>query len=92
VPEDIAKWSGFDGNGRTPKENAANVALIVQAVNEREALRDALTFIESLAAEELAHVRVGTGAEIALRHIQRRAERALAAPSPEPPAASRLKP
>jgi hypothetical protein len=39
-------------------------------LNDR--LTAALRFIRDLAAEELPHTTVGTGAEIALRHIVRR--------------------
>ena len=37
-----------------------------------ERLRFALQFVYDLAAEELPHAQVGTGAEVALRHIARR--------------------
>lgn len=37
----------------------------------------ALTFIRDLAEEELPHNKVGTGAEIALRHISRKAREVL---------------
>lgn len=38
----------------------------------------ALKFIQDLAEEELPHAKVGTGAEVALRHIARRAREILA--------------
>ena len=37
----------------------------------------ALKFIADLAGEELAYAKVGTGAEVALRHIQRKARDAI---------------
>jgi hypothetical protein len=62
----------------------ANAELIVTAVNSFEsnqkqlaALREALKFCRDLAGEELAYARVGTGAEVALRHIERKANEAL---------------
>ena len=41
-------------------------------------LKEALMFIRSLAEEEYAYVRTGTGAEVALRHIIRKSNEALA--------------
>lgn len=40
-------------------------------------LRKALGFVRDLAEEELPHANVGTGAEVALRHIARRARESL---------------
>jgi hypothetical protein len=40
-------------------------------------LRKALQFVADLADEELPHAKVGTGAEVALRHISRRANETL---------------
>ena len=45
--------------------------------SERDQLRAALGFIRDLAEEELVHAKVGTGAEVALRHIARRARETL---------------
>lgn len=45
---------------------------------ERDRLREALEFCGDLAGEELAYAKVGTGAEVALRHIVRRTSDALA--------------
>lgn len=42
-----------------------------------QALRRAVIFIRDLAEEELPYARVGTGQEVALRHILRRAREAL---------------
>jgi hypothetical protein len=44
---------------------------------EVAALKAALEFCASLAGEELEYVYVGTGAEVALRHIERRARAAI---------------
>ncbi len=44
---------------------------------ECERLSDALRFIQDISGEELEHAKVGTGAEVALRHINRRAHAAL---------------
>lgn len=49
-------------------------------VAEVATLRGALDFIQSLAEEELPFARVGTGHEVALRHIERRAREALGSP------------
>lgn len=51
-----------------------------EVIAELAALRGALEFIQSLAEEELPFAQVGTGHEVALRHIERRAREALAAP------------
>lgn len=51
-----------------------------EAIAELATLRGALEFIQSLAEEELPFAPVGTGQEVALRHIERRAREALAAP------------
>lgn len=42
-----------------------------------DSLIDALKFAHDLAAEELPHAKVGTGAEVALRHIVRKTAEAL---------------
>lgn len=42
-------------------------------------LIEALKFCRDIAAEELPHARVGTGAEVVLRHVRRKAEEALKA-------------
>jgi hypothetical protein len=41
-------------------------------------MKDALDFILSLAEEEYEHCKVGTGAEVALRHIIRKSREAVA--------------
>lgn len=67
--------------GRLPSEapqSEANCALIVAAVNVHDDLVRALEFVRDLCAEELPHAKVGTGAEVALRHAQRRASEVLA--------------
>lgn len=46
-------------------------------MSSAEELRRALVFCRDIAAEELAHSMVGTGAEVALRHIVRKADEAL---------------
>jgi hypothetical protein len=51
-----------------------------ELIGELATLRGALDFIQSLAAEELPYAAVGSGHEVALRHIERRAREALAAP------------
>ena len=40
-------------------------------------LKKALEFVADIAQEELPHAKVGTGAEVALRHIHRKATQAL---------------
>lgn len=40
-------------------------------------VKEALTFIKDLAIEELGHAKIGTGAEVALRHIHRKANETL---------------
>lgn len=40
-------------------------------------LVQALKFVRDLAAEELPHAKIGTGGEVALRHILRRSQEAL---------------
>jgi hypothetical protein len=42
-----------------------------------EQMSKALEFIQSICAEELLYAKVGTGAEVALRHAERRASEAL---------------
>lgn len=42
------------------------------------AMKKALEFIHDIAEEELPHAKVGTGAEVVLRHIVRKASEALA--------------
>lgn len=68
-----------------PKDvERGNAGLIVTAINAHDSLlarierleRD-LTFCRDLAEEELTFAKVGTGAEVALRHIGRRARAAL---------------
>jgi hypothetical protein len=51
---------------------------VMASEEKRAAERQALKFIQDLAEEELPHARVGTGAEVALRHIARRARETLA--------------
>lgn len=45
-----------------------------------QVLRDALRFIASITEEELQYAKIGTGAEVALRHANRRAVEALRTP------------
>ena len=66
--------------------SCANARFIVAAANshsrllaEREALLEALRFCMDLAREELVFAKVGTGAKVALRHIERRARAAISA-------------
>ena len=56
--------------------NESNSISIAGAAEEAK-LRRALQFIRDLASEELPHAKIGTGAEIALRHILRRTNEAL---------------
>jgi hypothetical protein len=49
-----------------------------ELIAQRDALVKALKFCHDLADEELEYARVGTGAEVALRHIARRAKESLA--------------
>ncbi len=52
--------------------------------DECERLRMALKFIQDISDEELEYAKVGTGAEVALRHINRRASAALSStPAPK---------
>lgn len=44
---------------------------------EEDKLMDALAFIRDIAEEELPYAKIGTGAEVALRHIVRKAQEAL---------------
>lgn len=44
---------------------------------ENDRLRAALRFVADIADEELPYVKVGTGAEVALRHASRRAHETL---------------
>ena len=54
-------------------------AMAIEAGEAMLAARNAaLKFIQDLAEEELPHAKVGTGAEVALRHIARRARETLA--------------
>lgn len=46
--------------------------------DQNRVLREALAFCGSLALEELAFAKVGTGAEVALRHIERKSRETLA--------------
>jgi hypothetical protein len=50
---------------------------LFQADAREKKLRDALRFIAELAQEAYGDVKQGTGEEIALRHIMRRAREAL---------------
>ena len=45
----------------------------MQAADKIDEMRASLKFIADIATEELQYVKVGTGAEVALRHINRRA-------------------
>jgi hypothetical protein len=47
-------------------------------MTEQDRMQEALKFIGSIAGEELQYAKVGTGAEVALRHIRRKVEEALA--------------
>jgi hypothetical protein len=55
-------------------------ALAQWAVKEIRRFRGAVRFCYDIADEELPHARVGTGAEVALRHIRRKASDALHIP------------
>jgi hypothetical protein len=57
-----------------PGDLATRLAISIEW-NER--LVYALKFCRDIAAEELPHAKVGTGAEVALRHIVRKAEEVL---------------
>jgi hypothetical protein len=46
---------------------------MMQAADKIDEMRASLKFIADIATEELQYVKVGTGAEVALRHINRRA-------------------
>ena len=61
------------------REIDEEIALMLVPRAQHEALMAALQFVHDIAAEELPHVRVGTGAEVALRHIKRRTGEALRA-------------
>jgi hypothetical protein len=50
------------------------------AVKRIDELREAVRFAYDIADEELPHAKVGTGAEVALRHIRRKASDALHIP------------
>ncbi len=54
-------------------EERRDDALAHWAVKEIRRFREALRFAYDIADEELPHAKVGTGAEVALRHIRRRA-------------------
>jgi len=58
--------------------NPADAAFIVTACNAHDELVAALKFCRDIAEEELPHARVGSGAEVALRHTIRKARAALA--------------
>lgn len=44
---------------------------------ENKKLKEALKFVQELASEEYQYAKAGTGSEVALRHIMRRADEAL---------------
>jgi len=46
-------------------------------LGEIDRMTSALKFVKDMASEELPYAKVGTGAEVALRHIARRADEAL---------------
>ncbi len=48
-----------------------------RAADEIERLRSALSFVADICGEELAFAKVGTGAEVALRHAHRKANESL---------------
>lgn len=54
--------------------------LAAWAAREIETQRKVIRFAYDIADEELPHCRVGTGAEVALRHIRRKASDALHIP------------
>lgn len=54
-----------------------SIMLIRDAADEIERLRSTIKWMGDLAGEELPHAKVGTGAEIVLRHIVRRVGEAL---------------
>lgn len=53
-------------------------SLVGQFVRHQE-VHNVLTFMQDLAEEELQFAKVGTGAEVALRHIARKARESLEA-------------
>jgi hypothetical protein len=57
-----------------PPHESAMVREAGEDRNEIKRLRAALTFCRDIASEELAYARVGTGAEVALRHIVRKTD------------------
>lgn len=63
------------GNDKTFQGIGAALAAMTRIAKERDVLIGAaLIFMRDIATEELQYVKVGTGAEVALRHIKRRAE------------------
>ena len=61
-----------------PESAVDNARFVIKCVQAHDQLIAALSFCGELADEELEHVRVGTGAEVALRHIKRKASETLA--------------
>lgn len=59
-------------------ENTPWFKLADEAEARAKKAEAALKFVQDVAEEELPHARVGTGAEVALRHIARRARETLA--------------
>ena len=68
--------SDLQGN-RTGAAMSENSSFSIAGAEEEAKLRRALKFIYDLASEELPHTKIGTGAEVALRHILRKANEAL---------------
>src|ERR1700677_1355240 len=66
-------WGAFSEGFRLATERAAMLHEQVDPASDAERVRNALKFVRDIAEEELPHARVGTGAEVALRHINRRA-------------------
>lgn len=78
-PEALGRLRPVDW-AKTVAEYYRNItpAGMVRAQTRAEKAEAALKFIQDLAEEELSYAKVGTGAEVALRHIARRARETLA--------------
>jgi hypothetical protein len=81
--EDGREIAHYGDADRSRSENIANAAFIVRAVNCHDDLLAALKFVADITGEELEHAQVGTGAEVALRHANRRASAAITKASGE---------
>jgi hypothetical protein len=60
-----------------PNDESQRLSYVVVSAEHLRTLVGALKLIRDIAAEELPNARVGTGAEVALRHIKRKANEAL---------------